>query len=125
MKELERVIPNSEVFLRRNSTIKKMVKQCKEKGYTDIIVINEHQKEPGKSNDLMIQFKKIISYKLYIITYSYSSCLRFFLGSLLLCHLPEGPTFFFKLSNVKLTKHIKVNLVSKLYYSFFRFSNNE
>jgi rRNA maturation protein Rpf1 len=47
MKELERVVPNSEVFLRRNSTIKKMVTQSTEKGYTDIIVINEHQKEPG------------------------------------------------------------------------------
>lgn len=50
MKELERVVPNSEVFLRRNSTIKKMVTQCTEKGYTDIIVINEHQKEPGNNN---------------------------------------------------------------------------
>jgi len=51
-----------------------MVAQSTEKGYTDIIVINEHQKEPS---------------------------------SLLLCHLPTGPTFFFRLSNVKLTKHIK------------------
>jgi ribosome production factor 1 len=48
MKELERVIPNSEYFLRRKSTIKKMVEQAVGKGFTDIIVVNEDQKEPSK-----------------------------------------------------------------------------
>jgi len=74
MKELARIFPNSEVFLRRNATVKKMVEQSIEKGYSDIIVINEHQKEPS---------------------------------SLLLSHLPTGPTFFFRLSSVQLTKQIK------------------
>lgn len=49
MKELERLIPNSEMFLRRNSTVKKMITSAIERGYTDIVLINEHQKEPGKS----------------------------------------------------------------------------
>jgi len=74
LKELSRIIPNSDIYLRRKSTVKKMITQAIERGFTDIVVINEHNKDP---------------------------C------SLLLTHLPEGPTAFFRLSNVKLTQHIK------------------
>ncbi|ODN00505.1 putative ribosome production factor 1 [Orchesella cincta] len=74
LKEMERVIPNSTVFHRRQAKIKNIVNQAKDHEFTDIVVINEDRKEPS---------------------------------SMLICHLPEGPTCFFRLSNVKLTKHIK------------------
>ncbi|CAG7837400.1 unnamed protein product [Allacma fusca] len=74
LKELCQVIPNSTAFHRRQSAVKKMISSSIERGFTDVIVINEHNKEP---------------------------C------SMLVTHLPTGPTAFFRLSNVKLTKHIK------------------
>jgi len=74
MKELGRIIPNSTVFHRRQTPVKKMIEQATQHEFTDIIVINEHKREP---------------------------C------SMLVTHLPEGPTAFFRVSNVKLTKHIK------------------
>lgn len=49
MKELTQVIPNSTAFHRRQSNVKKMIAQSVEKGFTDIVVINEHNKEPSKS----------------------------------------------------------------------------
>jgi ribosome production factor 1 len=41
MKELTRIIPNSEPKWRKNSSIKKIVKQSVENEYTDILVVNE------------------------------------------------------------------------------------
>ena len=79
IKELSRIIPNSEPMWRKNSAVKKMVKQCIEKGYTDVIVINEDNRIPN---------------------------------GLLVSHLPEGPTAHFRLSNVKITKEIKVRIVA-------------
>ena len=62
---------------RRNSSIKKTVKQAVSKGYTDVVVVNEDNRIPN---------------------------------GLLLSHLPEGPTAHFRLSNVKITKEIKVRI---------------
>ena len=47
VKELTRIIPNSTPLWRKNSSIKKMVKQAIENGYTDIIVINEDNRMPN------------------------------------------------------------------------------
>lgn len=47
MKELSRIIPNSEPRWRSNSSIKKMVKDAVKKGFTDIVVINEDNRSPN------------------------------------------------------------------------------
>ncbi len=86
MKELSRIIPNSEPMWRRNASIKKTVKQAVQKGFTDIVVINEDNRIPN---------------------------------GMLISHLPDGPTANFRLSNVKITKDIKVSFVStsRLFWS--------
>ncbi len=75
MKELSRIIPNSEPVWRRNASIKKTVHQAVSKGFTDLVVINEDNRIPN---------------------------------GMLISHLPNGPTASFRLSNVKITKEIKV-----------------
>lgn len=45
-RELTRVIPNSVSLYRNRSGVKKMVQSAIKKNFTDILVINEHQKEP-------------------------------------------------------------------------------
>ncbi|GJQ79392.1 hypothetical protein Trydic_g16251 [Trypoxylus dichotomus] len=45
-RELTRIIPNSESMYRNRCGVKKMVKRAIEKNYTDILIINEHKKEP-------------------------------------------------------------------------------
>ena len=47
MKELSRIIPNSEPRWRRNTSIKKMVKQCESAGFTDVIIVNEDNRIPN------------------------------------------------------------------------------
>jgi len=74
LKEFSRIVPNSTVFHRRQSRVKTIIAKAIEQEYTDVVVINEHNKKPS---------------------------------SMLISHLPEGPTTFFKISNVKLTKNIK------------------
>ncbi|XP_023342592.1 ribosome production factor 1 isoform X2 [Eurytemora carolleeae] len=76
IKELTRIIPNSEPRWRTNASIKKMVKDGIKKGYTDIVIINEDNRSPN---------------------------------GLVVTHLPEGPTAYFKLSNVKITKDLHKN----------------
>ena len=74
MQELSRIIPNSEPRWRRNTSIKKMVKQCESAGFTDVIIVNEDNRIPN---------------------------------GLVISHLPEGPTAYFKLSNVKICREVK------------------
>lgn len=47
IKELSRIIPNSEPKWRAHSSVKKMIKDCLENGFTDIIVINEDNRNPN------------------------------------------------------------------------------
>merc|ERR1711894_299554 len=47
VKELTRMIPNSTPLRRKNSSIKKTVKQCIDNDYTDILVINEDNRVPN------------------------------------------------------------------------------
>ena len=47
VKEMTRVIPNASPFWRKNSSIKKMVKQAIENNYTDIVVVNEDNRMPN------------------------------------------------------------------------------
>jgi len=75
-KQLQKSIPNSFVFYRKGLPIKKIVPQCVEKEFTDIIVINEDRKTPN---------------------------------GMLLCHLPDGPTAHFKITNVRLRREIRNN----------------
>ncbi|XP_046389754.1 probable ribosome production factor 1 [Ischnura elegans] len=46
-RELTRIIPNSISRYRNRSGIKKMVKSCIARGFTDIVVINEDMKKPN------------------------------------------------------------------------------
>lgn len=45
-RELMRIIPNSKLFYRNRSSVKRMVKSATKEGYTDILVINENRKQP-------------------------------------------------------------------------------
>ena len=47
VKELTRMIPNSTPLRRKNSSVKKMVKQCIDNDYTDILVVNEDNRVPN------------------------------------------------------------------------------
>jgi len=47
MKELSRIIPNSEPKWRKNTSVKKIVKESIKKEYTDIIIINEDNRSPN------------------------------------------------------------------------------
>jgi len=47
IKELTRIIPNSEPKWRKNASIKKMVKDAVKLDYTDIIIINEDNRSPN------------------------------------------------------------------------------
>ncbi|KAL1129084.1 hypothetical protein AAG570_013615 [Ranatra chinensis] len=72
--ELSRIIPNSLTRYRNRSSLKKIVLRAKERGFTDVLVINEDRKQPN---------------------------------GLLVTHLPDGPTAYFRMSNVKITKELK------------------
>ncbi|XP_068728348.1 ribosome production factor 1-like [Montipora capricornis] len=47
MKELQKIIPNSEVRLRKGLDLKKIIPQAKEKGFTAMVVVNEDRKLPN------------------------------------------------------------------------------
>ena len=44
MEELQRIIPNSEIRVRKGLDLKKIIPQAKEKGFTALIVVNEDRK---------------------------------------------------------------------------------
>ncbi|XP_073259443.1 ribosome production factor 1-like [Porites lutea] len=74
MEELQRLIPNSEIRVRKGLDLKKIIPQAKEKGFTALIVVNEDRKVPN---------------------------------GVVISHLPDGPTAYFKLSSIKLGKEIR------------------
>ena len=47
MEELKRIIPNSEVRVRKGLDLKKIIPQAKEKGFTALVVVNEDRKLPS------------------------------------------------------------------------------
>lgn len=47
MKELQHIIPNSEVRVRKGIDLKKIIPQAKEKGFTALVVVNEDKKMPN------------------------------------------------------------------------------
>ncbi|CAH3030609.1 unnamed protein product [Porites evermanni] len=47
MEELQRLIPNSEIRVRKGLDLKKIIPQAKEKGFTALIVVNEDRKVPN------------------------------------------------------------------------------
>lgn len=47
MEELQRVIPNSKIRVRKGLDLKKIIPQAKEKGFTALIVVNEDRKVPS------------------------------------------------------------------------------
>ena len=93
-RELRNTIPNSVFRFRRKTSIKKIVKCASDRGYTDLIVINEDWRKPSML---------IIIVNLYFYFYF---CL--FIDAFLHIHLPEGPTAYYKLSSVRYCKEIKV-----------------
>lgn len=46
-RELKTILPKSEFRFRNRSAIKKIIKGCVERNYTDLIVINENRREPN------------------------------------------------------------------------------
>jgi ribosome production factor 1 len=49
IRELTKIIPNSECFWRKRSSVKKMIKSAKERNYTDVVVVNEDRRVPSIS----------------------------------------------------------------------------
>eukprot|EP00088_Acartia_fossae_P035574 TRINITY_DN3667_c0_g1_i1.p1 TRINITY_DN3667_c0_g1~~TRINITY_DN3667_c0_g1_i1.p1 ORF type:complete len:330 (+),score=55.34 TRINITY_DN3667_c0_g1_i1:42-1031(+) len=47
IKELSRIVPNSEPKWRKRSSVKKMVRDCIQKEYTDIVIVNEDNRRPN------------------------------------------------------------------------------
>ena len=47
MEELQRIIPNSEVRVRKGLDLKKIIPQAKEKGFTALVVVNEDRNLPS------------------------------------------------------------------------------
>ena len=47
VRELSEAIPNCTIKYRRGLDLKKIIPQCTERGYTDLLVINEDQKKPS------------------------------------------------------------------------------
>lgn len=80
IKELLVVFPNSFFYHRKQFPIKTIVDQASAKGFTDLIVINEDRKFKSKYDGF---------------------------NGLTHIHLPDGPTAYYKLSSVQLSKHIE------------------
>nr|SVE75257.1 EOG090X09U6 [Daphnia dolichocephala] len=74
VRELTKIFPSSECHWRSRSSVKKIMESARERGYTDVVVINEDRRVPN---------------------------------GMLVSHLPDGPTAYFRLSNVKGTKDMK------------------
>ncbi|EFA80639.1 brix domain-containing protein [Heterostelium album PN500] len=68
-----RILPNAEYFPRQHFELSEIVKFCKNRDYTDLIVVNE---DKGEVNTLMI------------------------------CHLPDGPTALFKVTSITMPDKI-------------------
>lgn len=74
--ELQKCIPNSEIFTRKNVLLKKIIEQAKEREFTDLLVVHEDRKKPN---------------------------------GIIFCHLPEGPTAYFKINSLTFTEDLKVS----------------
>ena len=85
------MIPNSE-FIKRGPThlIKEIVKGAVDRKYTDLVIVGESNKVPCKHDGSIARFY---------------SCL-FAVVFLTIVHLPEGPTFYFKISSIKHGKEL-------------------
>uniref|UniRef100_A0A7D9N0E3 Ribosome production factor 1 n=1 Tax=Xenopus tropicalis TaxID=8364 RepID=A0A7D9N0E3_XENTR len=119
--QLSSVIPNSDVYYRRGLALKKVIPQCISRDYTDLIIINEDRKVPSilynvpdstislsclkPYYELMGGPDQILGCKEYLLETFFLS-LRI-LDGLVFCHLPDGPTAHFKMSNVRLRKEMK------------------
>lgn len=77
VRDLLHVFPNSFFYERKNFTIASIIDVCKEKEFTDVLIIHE---------------TKIIPHKIDGITH---------------IHLPIGPTAYYRLSSVKTTAEMK------------------
>ncbi|CAO4365080.1 unnamed protein product [Caenorhabditis nigoni] len=72
--ELQKCIPNSEIFTRKNVLLKTIIEQAKEREFTDLLVVHEDRKKPN---------------------------------GIIFCHLPEGPTAYFKINSLTFTQDLK------------------
>ncbi|CAI5441153.1 unnamed protein product [Caenorhabditis angaria] len=72
--ELQKCIPNAEIYSRKNVLLKKIIEQAKEREFTDLLIVHEDRKKPT---------------------------------GIILCHLPEGPTAYFKINSLTFTQDLK------------------
>uniref|UniRef100_A0A8R1HRF1 Brix domain-containing protein n=1 Tax=Caenorhabditis japonica TaxID=281687 RepID=A0A8R1HRF1_CAEJA len=72
--ELQKCIPNSEIYTRKNVLLKKIIEQAKEREFTDLLIVHEDRKKPN---------------------------------GIIFCHLPEGPTAYFKINSLTFTQDLK------------------
>lgn len=103
IRELTKIIPNSECRWRHRSSVKKMIRSAKERSFTDVIVVNEDRRNPGNIDHSFPHWHSRLPVNRLI------SLVFLFSDGILVSHLPNGPTAYFKVSNVKLTKDLKVS----------------
>ena len=48
IRELTKIFPKSEALWRQRTSVKKMIIGAKERGYTDVVVINEDRRVPSR-----------------------------------------------------------------------------
>ena len=87
--ELKKCLPNAEIYSRKNVAMKRIVKQAEEKEFTDIVVVHEDHKTPSYCQQCLF------------------TLLILLIDALVLCHLPDGPTAYFKINSLVYTKKIK------------------
>lgn len=113
-RELRNILPKSEFRFRNRSAIKKIIKGCIERNYTDLIVINENRREPNgmllvhlpngptakfrlssvKLSDQIPRARRPPSYnRPEVILNNFSTRLGQTVGRMLACLFPKLPKF--------------------------------
>lgn len=116
-RELKSIIPNSQFRFRNRSAIKKIIRGCIEKNYTDLIVLNENRREPNglllvhlpngptakfrlssvKLTDQIPRARKPPTYnKPEVILNNFESRIGQTIGRMLACLFPKLPKFKYK-----------------------------
>jgi len=114
IKELTRIIPNAEPKWRKNSAIKKIIKDGIKKDYTDVIIINENNRTPNGfvlthlpegptahfklsnvkiTKDLHKNFHKITSHRPEVILNNFTTRLGLGVARMLACLFHYDPQF--------------------------------
>lgn len=100
--ELVGIFPGGE-FIRRKKgkgfEMGRIAGWAAERGYSHLLVVNEDVKKTSRSSHSSNS------------GYFLKDCFVLFIDAITICHLPNGPTAYFKLTSVELPKRIKVRKI--------------